>query len=1470
MSKFVLAPCGNRMRLPVRFFKGSPGKLFTLWLCVSFHFLFSLQGYAQPMVAEFTADKTSGCASLSVSFKDLTTGNPRFWNWDFGNGTLSTVQNPTISYSLPGTYSVTLVVRNADGTTGITKTNYITVYASPTAEFSANLTTACAPANIQFTDKSKTTSGSIVAWDWDFGDGGKSSSPSPSHTYASTGFYNVSLVVTSSTGCKGVGFAPRFIRMVAGVKAEFDNSKPATCQAPYNINFINQTSGPGNITFQWDLGNGINSTASAPSTTYATGGTYNVTLTANSEFGCSGTITKPVTLGGPNTVIKAPDTVCQNTQVTFINDGSVAPQKTLWDFGNGQQSTSTNGTTVFTAQGNYTIKVINTYSACKDSAVKAIYVRPGTTIDFTATNTVACKPPLNVTFQDASPVPNTKWDWDFGDGTTGTGSPTNHLYNSAGTFNVTATFTDAAGCEGKITKPSVVSIDPPKVKINTVPAGGCVPFTYTPTATVTAVDGIASYLWDFGDGTTSTQANPSHVYNSTGKYDIKLTITTTGGCTVTTTETEGVKVGTPPAPAFSIPNSDVCASAPVLFTNLTPHPPADEYLWDFGDGATSTAQNPNHIYLDTGTFVVKLTAFNNRCPKTSSGQTVIIRPPIANFKYTITCGNLNVAFKDTSIVDPAFGAISYSWTFGDPASPLGTSSLQNPTFTFPAYTGYAVTLTVTNGICSSTFTDSLRLIKERADFNYPTPVCRNADIIIRSTNTNYIAKYEWSIDGGPWEQRSITYTANWATFGLKSVGLVITDINGCTDTVNKANIINVVGPVASFTAASSGGCKNASMAFNDNSTPSSVSVINKWTFDFGDGNSKDFSGAPFSHVYPDTGTFIPKLTVQDAMGCVNTYTLPDTIFISTPIAGFTSDYDTICPTSNLQFTDESVGRSLSYLWYFGDGGTSTVKDPIYSYNVNNAKYDVKLVITDRGGCKDSVTKAGYITTIKPVPAFDIIDTLTICPPIETKFTFKGSFYESFEWDFGDGTSSSLLNPTHFYNAYGDYKSQLILTGFGGCKDSISAMIHVYNPGSVTTLNYSPLDACNELMVNYNLVTIPDMKYELIFGDGTSDTTMQTSYQHFYKSPAFYNPQIQYTDKQGCIAGVGGPTIKVIGAEPFFGVDRKKFCDAGVVYFTNYTIGNDPVVSRIWDFNDGSTSTDVDPIHNFSQPGTYAVSQAVTTQQGCSKTIYDTIRVYRTPDPYITGDSIGCLNSTLNLQANLVVPDTAITWKWTVGGRNLNTPTIALNFQASGNYTVYLQATNLFGCFDTTKKDLFVPEIPTVTVTEDPIIPVTTGITLPVTYGPEVISYQWTPAKNLSCTDCPTPYANPKLTTTYNVRVADQYGCTNTANVTVTTVCNGLNYFIPNTFSPNGDGVNDIFAPRGVGLTRVNSMRVFNRWGEMVFEKMNFMANDRTPTGGWDGNFKGKPASADVYVYIIEFVCENAAIVPVKGNVALVR
>jgi len=154
------------------------------------------------------------------------------------------------------------------------------------------------------------------------------------------------------------------------------------------------------------------------------------------------------------------------------------------------------------------------------------------------------------------------------------------------------------------------------------------------------------------------------------------------------------------------------------------------------------------------------------------------------------------------------------------------------------------------------------------------------------------------------------------------------------------------------------------------------------------------------------------------------------------------------------------------------------------------------------------------------------------------------------------------------------------------------------------------------------------------------------------------------------------------------------------------------------------------------------------------------------------------------------------------------------------------------------------------------------------YTGNITSYTWTPGIRISCTDCPVPYANPQYTTTYNVQVEDRYGCTNSGDITIIVVCGKENVFIPNTFSPNGDGRNEVFYPKGTGLFRIKSMRIFNRWGEIVFEKKEFAAND--PSAGWNGIFKGKAASPDVYIYTMEILCENNAIIPFKGNVTLLR
>jgi gliding motility-associated-like protein len=153
-------------------------------------------------------------------------------------------------------------------------------------------------------------------------------------------------------------------------------------------------------------------------------------------------------------------------------------------------------------------------------------------------------------------------------------------------------------------------------------------------------------------------------------------------------------------------------------------------------------------------------------------------------------------------------------------------------------------------------------------------------------------------------------------------------------------------------------------------------------------------------------------------------------------------------------------------------------------------------------------------------------------------------------------------------------------------------------------------------------------------------------------------------------------------------------------------------------------------------------------------------------------------------------------------------------------------------------------------------------------SPDVIQWLWQPATGLSCNNCAQPTLSPGQTTRYEERVYNQYGCSGFDFITVQVLCDNGNLYIPNTFSPNGDGVNDYFYPRGKGLYSIKAMRIFNRWGQAVFEKVNFSPNDIS--SAWDGKFNGQPLPTDVYVYIIEVICSNSTVLTSKGTITLLR
>jgi gliding motility-associated-like protein len=1433
----------------------------------------TVSGLAQAPVANFISNVNTGCAPLAVQFTDQSTNNPFSWNWDFGNGQLSTARNPSISYSLPGTYTVRLVVRNAAGIAEEIKTDYITVSPSAVVSFVANMTTACAPATIQFTDQSTTPpgAGTITDWLWDFGDGNTSNQQNPTHTYTTTGFYTVSLQITSSSGCRSFTSIGRYIRIVSGIDVNFAFTEPATCVGPFLINFQDQSSGPGTLNYLWNFGNGgPTSTLQNPSAIYATPGVYTVQLSIQSDLGCTGNITRDITISGKTTDFIVSPTICIGQTVTFQNNSSPSPISSSWDFGDGTTSSQTNPVKTFLTAGTFPIKLINNYGNCIDSITKPVTVLAQPTVDFTANDSTSCSSPFTVQFTDNSPV-GANWLWDFGDGSTSTQQNPVHTYTTPGYYDVSLTISLPGGCTNTLIKQQYIQIQPVVINFTNVPAGGCIPFSFSPLFTIQTVDNIVSYSWDMGEpGATYSTQFPTHTYTTAGNFTVTLTVTTQSGCTQTLTVPNAVLTGTPPSVNFSFAPNNVCAITPVQFTDLsTTTPGADvRWLWEFGDGITSNLQNPVHTYRDTGILIVRLTVFNNGCTARVE-QPIQVLPPVAIFGYTVNCNNnLQVTFADTSLVNPIYGAITYEWRMGDPANTI-FFGLPPPTFTYPAFGTYTATLIVTNGPCSYTTTHDVVLVDEAADFTISkNPVCRDETFTLSAINSNAssIASYNWTVGGTVLGSTARSVDHSIGAYGSYDVTLTTTDINGCTLTKTVANYITVRGPVADFNTTTGGACVNKAVIFNDLSTP--AGTITQWSWNFGDGGQQSFTGGPFTHTYNQTGSYNVKLIVRDNANCYDSITRNNYVVITSPIAAFRAD-TIYCPQSPLQFSDTSIGSGLSYNWDFGDGGTSTLQNPTHSYPPGDNSYTVKLRIIDLVGCEDSVTKNLYVDIRSPKPEFDMQDSTGICIPLVTTFTFRGTDYSSFYWDFGDGTTSTAMNPAHFYNAYGTYTPKLYLVGPGGCIDSSQGTVTIYNTAN-EQINFNPGVACNSALIDLSFTTPPGFKFKFYFGDGTIDSSLNHSLTHFYSTPGVYTPYVQVTDRFGCEGYTIGAPITIWGAIPLFSKDKKEFCDNGEVFFVNYTLSNDPVTSTVWDFGDGNTSNTFEPSHVYTGPGTYIVRLTVSTQNQCTSSFTDTIRVYSTPQLSLVARDTICVNSSERFTAQIALPDSTINWRWDLGNGNtseVRDPVVV--YTTPGDYTARLIAYNKLGCADTLTHRVHVVAIPTAVPVVTPITIISGASTqLNMTYTGAIASYNWIPVQRLDCADCPYPMANPQFTTNYVVQVQDRYGCRGLGEITVQVVCNGQNFFIPNTFSPNGDGSNDVFYPRGTGLFRIKAFRIFNRWGQVVFEKREFPVND--PGHGWDGRYRGQKPMADVYVYQVELLCANGELVKYSGNIALIQ
>jgi gliding motility-associated-like protein len=266
-----------------------------------------------------------------------------------------------------------------------------------------------------------------------------------------------------------------------------------------------------------------------------------------------------------------------------------------------------------------------------------------------------------------------------------------------------------------------------------------------------------------------------------------------------------------------------------------------------------------------------------------------------------------------------------------------------------------------------------------------------------------------------------------------------------------------------------------------------------------------------------------------------------------------------------------------------------------------------------------------------------------------------------------------------------------------------------------------------------------------------------------------------------------------------------------------------------------------------------------------------LKISNGPNISIEGDTAMCIYAPLRFLGKLNTQDTStIAWKWVFENGVISTlqNPVLQTYNSSGNFVSTLVATNSSGCKDSVTRNIRIHPLPTVSMPPDMTTNAGSTISIPATYSGNMTNYLWSPPAFLSCTTCPQPSATPDYNMLYTVIFSDSNNCRNSGTILIKTLCKNANLFVPNTFSPNGDGSNDMFYPRGIGLDRAKILRIFNRWGEIVFERYDFPVN--SAMNGWDGTWKGKKANADVYIYQLDVYCKNGELITSTGNITLIR
>jgi PKD repeat protein len=1360
-------------------------------------------------------------------------------------------------------------------------------------------TDACAPATLNFMNSSTNVS-STTTFTWEFDDGitvnfdHTNAGEAVPHNYSvgSTGC-NREVTLVATNACRNYEFGTGASVMIDYINIwDIDNaaigaSSTQLCYPDTTVLLSNNTekncTSHGNNTQRFEMWNfgdldsdGVDEiidwrpwTSSDPFELDLPGvGTYLVMLYDSSYCGIDSTQIELIVRAPLSTNLSGPNQVCEGLPATFVQDENDATAF-YWNFNDGVGQWYPGGspslTWTFNDPGNYAVLGVVALSgqatSCHDTARFEILVKPSPQVIIELSQTEGCDSFSAIAEETSGEGVNYDWTFNVAPGThNGTTTP-ELFFDSPGSYVVGLEVTGANGCVRTANVIPEVFESPTADFINGLVCEGD-STSFTDLSLAVGGDQIQSWSWSFGDGSLSEDQHPTHLYNSPGEFDVNLEISTAHCNNIFNTS-----VDVEPSPTIST-SSDVIEGCTPLLVNFEAFSDVDaNVVWNFGDGLGSEEAIISHTYLSqeiSGTTFIAVANATSPfgCIARDTIQIATLPGAQASFYSSEpSCAPMEAIFTNNSS-----SAISYFWDFTD-----GVTSMEdNPMHTFENTTGFLETFPVRlvaiaeNG-CNDTTIVGVSVYPE-ALFDFILPENEGCSpFAVQMPPLGGALDIIWSFgDGTPDSDIPMTthvYTNETEFAETHTLHVEGTSNFGCIGAFSTEVSVNPQ-PIAQFSTDIQVGCAPLSVNFSDNSER----AINL-TWIYGDGGEENgFGGISHEYTFEHQGmsTVIREVTllVEGEGGCIDTEVVavelyPEVVtdFLVPPSS---------CSPLNVLFVNQSLNANAGFTWNFGDGSPESPADQPTHVFVTPGFSDTTFTVTLSGesvyGC--SGTKSVDLEVLA-TPVADVeITNMIGCYPLEVTFTNASQGADNIEWYYGTGeisNESATEHVFHYFNPSNEpvtYNAVITATTNSGCSAQDQVQIEVLP--EIEAAFDVPQQGCSPFNVSFLNTSSGASAYNWNFGDGLESDSFEPT--HTFNTP-FLDQDTTFTISLTVTSSFGCTDTVRTNIEVYAAPHASFTVTPIIQIFPDVTVDIENTTlagissSTMWNFGDGSISTDSEPIgHTFDTWGTYNIALDVSNGY-CADNSSQSIQILA-PSPEISfmGGGEGCAPLTIDFTNFSQYADE---YRWDFGdGTTHAAEHPSHTFELPGTYDIKLE---VYGYDGTVLEDIHYATVVVYPKAQAAFTLTPTEIFAPgepiyfMNVSADATEYLWSFGDGATSTsEHPIHEYTGEGIYTVSLTADNEWGCSTTFTLAEAVLAKpgGIMTF-PTAFTPlTGGGTggsydpqsydNNVFRPLHSGIIEYE-LFVFNKLGEQIFYSSDVNI-------GWDGYVNGELAPQEVYAY----------------------